>query len=250
MDVATGQMLVGGVGGIDLAGNTENRLNWAPRLGMTYAITDNTVLRAGYGRSYDIGVFGSLFGHTVTQNLPVLSAQELNPPSDFAAVFNLAQGPPAPSFVQVPSDGRFTIPDGVFSRSTPREQRPPEVDAWNITVQRQISNTMSVEAGYVGNKGRHVFVGDGPDIDGNTPTVNGFVQGVSRDLRRPFFAGTVVPPQTGESGAFGWTQGISIYYNQGQNWYNALQVRLHQAVRGWILAAGQLHAAESGTGIR
>ena len=70
LDVATGQMLVGGVGDIDLAGNTENRLNWAPRLGMTYAISDNTVLRAGYGRSYDIGVFGSLFGHTVTQNLP------------------------------------------------------------------------------------------------------------------------------------------------------------------------------------
>ena len=125
----------------------------------------------------------------------------------------------------MPSDGRFTIPDGVFSRSTPRKQRPPEVDAWNVTVQRQLSNTMSVEAGYVGNKGRHVFVGDGPEIDGNTPTVNGFAQGVSRDLRRPFFAGTVVPPQTGENGAFGWTQGISIYYNQGQNWYNALQVR-------------------------
>ena len=34
-----------------------------------------TVVRMGYGRSYDIGVFGSNFGHTVTQNLPVLLKQ-------------------------------------------------------------------------------------------------------------------------------------------------------------------------------
>ena len=57
------------------------------------------MIRAGYGRSYDIGVFGSLFGHTVTQNLPVLANQNLNAPNKFDAVFNLAQGPPAPVFV-------------------------------------------------------------------------------------------------------------------------------------------------------
>ena len=54
-------------------------------------------IRGGYGRSYDLGVFGSLFGHTVTQNLPVLANQVLNRPNQFASVFNLAAGPPAPS---------------------------------------------------------------------------------------------------------------------------------------------------------
>ena len=52
--------LVAGVGGIGLNGNVKNTLNWAPRLGATYQLTQKTVLRAGYGRSYDIGVFGSL----------------------------------------------------------------------------------------------------------------------------------------------------------------------------------------------
>ena len=37
------------------------------------------------------------------------------------------------------------------------------VDAWNVTVQRQLSDTLSVEVGYVGNYGRHVFAGDNPD---------------------------------------------------------------------------------------
>lgn len=41
-------------------------------------------MRIGYGRSFDIGVFGSNFGHAVTQNLPVLvhqniSAHDVNP---------------------------------------------------------------------------------------------------------------------------------------------------------------------------
>ena len=153
VDLATGLGLVGGVGDIDLGGNVENRLNWAPRLGATYQLNEKTVIRGGYGRSYDIGVFGSLFGHTVTQNLPVLAAQNMTGPSQFASVFNLAQGPPAPSTVQPSADGTFEWPDGIKPLVVPRKQRPPEVDAWNITVQRQLSDTMSVEVGYVGNYG-------------------------------------------------------------------------------------------------
>ena len=88
----------------------ENSLNWAPRLGIAYQFTDRTVVRAGLGRSYDIGVFGSLFGHSVTQNLPVLSAQELDSSENFLSVFNLAQGPPAPVFPEIPANGRFPLP--------------------------------------------------------------------------------------------------------------------------------------------
>ena len=102
LDLGTGEILVAGVGGIGLDGNVKNAFNWAPRLGATYQLTQKTVLRAGFGRSYDIGVFGSLFGHAVTQNLPVLSNQSINAPNNFDAVFNLAQGPPAPDFPAVP----------------------------------------------------------------------------------------------------------------------------------------------------
>ena len=84
-----------GVGGNDLKGGVENSLNWAPRLGITYQLGEKTVVRAGYGRSYDIGVFGSVFGHTVTQNLPVLAIQNLSGNNGQEAVFTLAQGPPA-----------------------------------------------------------------------------------------------------------------------------------------------------------
>ena len=59
--------------GVSAAGNA-----WNPRFGVAYQYTEKTVIRAGYGRSFDLGVFGSTFGHVVTQNIPVLANQSLN----------------------------------------------------------------------------------------------------------------------------------------------------------------------------
>ena len=241
VDLTTGRGLVGGVGGIDLSGNTENRLNWAPRVGGTYQINEKTVIRSGYGRTYDIGVFGSLFGHTVTQNLPVLAAQSLTAPNQFAAVFNLAQGPPDPSFVQPGADGTFTWPDGVKPLVLPRKQRPPTVDAWNVTVQRQLSSTMSAEVAYVGNYGRHVFSGNNPDDDFNTVSLEGFITPgctatpcIPANQRRPFFAGGIVPNVLGVGGNFGWTGRVQSYFNEAHNWYKAMQARFTRRFSdGW-----------------
>jgi hypothetical protein len=214
LDLGTGDIRVAGLGDIPLNGGVENKLNWAPRLGATYALTEKTVLRGGYGRVYDIGVFGSMFGHSVTQNLPVLAVQELNPPSNFDRVFTLASGPPSPTTPAIPASGRFPLPNGVFSRALPEQQRPPTVDAFNVTVQHQLTSTMSIEAGYVGNRGRDVFAGDGPDININQATLNGYLNGVPRNNRRPFF------------NKFGWTQDIAYFCNCATNSYDSLQAKL------------------------
>jgi hypothetical protein len=216
LDLGTGEIRVVGVGGIPLNGGVENKLNWAPRLGATYQLDERTVLRGGFGRSYDIGVFGSLFGHSVTQNLPVLAVQELRAPSNFDRVFTLASGPSPPVFPEVPSNGRFPLPNGVFARALPEKQRPPTVDAFNVTVQRQLTDTMSVEVAYVGNRGRDVFAGDGPAIDINQATIIGYLQGVPRDRRRPFF------------NKFGWTQGIDYFCNCATNSYDSLQAKFNK----------------------
>src|SRR5262249_27986170 len=172
VDPATDKVLPAGVGHTDLNGGVDNSLHFAPRLGVAYQISDRAVIRAGYGRSYDLGVFGSVFGHTVTQNLPVLARQNLNAPTNFGDVFTLAQGPPAftaffglnapPNrcgvpLAALPSDGTFFLPDGVTPRIVNFKQRLPTVDAWNVTFQYELSKTMSAEAAYVGNKGTHVL---------------------------------------------------------------------------------------------
>ena len=214
LDLRSGDIRVVGVGDVPMNGGVENKLNWAPRLGATYQVDERTVLRGGFGRSYDIGVFGSLFGHSVTQNLPVLAVQELNAPSSFDRVFTLGDGPSPPVFPTVPASGRFPLPNGVSARALPEKQRPPTVDAFNVTVQRQLTESTSVEAGYVGNRGRDVFAGDGPEVGINEPTLNGYLQGVSRDERRPFF------------NKFGWTQGIGYFCNCATNSYDSMQLKL------------------------
>jgi outer membrane receptor protein involved in Fe transport len=216
LDLATGDIRVAGVGGTGLNGDIDNKLNWAPRVGATYQIDQKTVIRGGFGRSYDIGVFGSLFGHSVTQNLPVLSVQDdRGTRPDFDALFNLSQPAPPPVFLNSET-GRFLLPSGVFARALPTTQRPPTVDAFNITVQRQLTDTMSVEAGYVGNRGRDVFAGDGPAFNINQATLNGYLNGVPFNQRQPFF------------NKFGWTQGIDYFCNCATNAYDSLQAKFNK----------------------
>ena len=115
----------------------------------------------------------------------------------------------------------------MFTRALPPKQRPPAVDAYNVTLQRQLSDVMSVEVGYVGNYGAQHFVGDGPAVNVNDPTLEGFGT-IPRDQRRPFFAGLFPTNVGGYGGAFGWTQGIDFFCNCGHNWYNSLQTRLNR----------------------
>ena len=238
LDLATGEINVAGVGGTSLNGNVENKLNWAPRLGVTYQIDDRTVIRGGFGRSFDIGVFGSLFGHSVTQNLPVLNVQELNgTPRDFDDVFNLADPVPPAEFPDA-SDGSFPLPPGVFARALPTQQRPPTVDAFNVIVQRQLSDSMSVEAGYVGNRGRDVFAGDGPDVNINQATLIGYPD-VPQNNRRPFF------------NRFGWTQDVVYFCNCATNAYDSLQAKFNKRFSdgysvkaNYTLQRAQMHDAQ------
>ncbi|MFN7995725.1 MAG: TonB-dependent receptor [Bryobacteraceae bacterium] len=233
LNITSGEMLVAGENGVPLNGGVQNSFrNIAPRLGVAYQINDKTVMRIGYGRTFDVGTFGSIFGHSVTQNLPVLGTQNLVPSFSWQSVFNLAQGPPAlnPSDVlnsqPKGADGNPIYPNGLRAWVYPTKMRLPTVDAWNATVQRQLTPTVSLEAGYVANKGTHVFAGEGPYYDLNSPTVVGFAQGLSTDQRRPFF------------GKFGWN--IPLYYfgNDANNHYNSLQTKVEKRfARGYTVMA-------------
>jgi hypothetical protein len=185
-NLVDGVINVAGYDGVGLNGNVrDDNKAFAPRLGVAYQYDPKTVVRIGYGRSFDLGVFGSNFGHVVTQNLPVLANQtvalsNINPMAlnNAYPVFTLTQGPPAFDFAtvlgQISSTGTLPLlgPDGTSSsRIRPTIQRLPTVDAWNATVQRQVTPTISVEIAYVGNKGTHVFNPGGPSYNPNEPAV-------------------------------------------------------------------------------
>jgi hypothetical protein len=181
-----GVIRVAGEGPIGLNGNIANTYKaLAPRLSVAYQFDPKTVVRLGYGRGFDIGVFGSNFGHVVTQNLPVLAQQSIQDTNINTAatnnrtpVFTLSQGPAPFSFAgilgAISPAGTLPLygPDGtVQPRIRPTVQRLPTIDQWNATIQRQITPTINLTVSYIGNKGTHVFAGGGPSYNNNDPAI-------------------------------------------------------------------------------
>ena len=189
-NIDQGIIRVAGFGNTSLNGNTANTYKaFAPRIGIAYQYDSKTVVRLGYGRSFDIGVFCSNFGHVVTQNLPVLANQDLSDSSvnggtnDRSAVFTLGCGPTPTAYcsgltlgpsslppIAIPADGILPLrgpQNAVDPRVRPRRQRLPTLDAWNVTLQRQVTATMNIEVAYIGNKGSHTFAGNGPAYNAN-----------------------------------------------------------------------------------
>ena len=193
-DLTTGYINVAGEGGVPLnMGVKAPKFPFNPRLGVAYQINDKTVIRAGYGRSFDLGVFGSTFGHVVTQNLPVLANQSVSAaggPQSYA--FNLSDPSAAGNGATNPlytftsptiTNGQIaineiipgtnpatTIGHGVGVKVRPFTERLPTLDAWNLAVQRSITPTISLEVSYVANKGTHTLSdGDGNNTNPNEP---------------------------------------------------------------------------------
>ncbi len=125
------------------AGRFEEKKQFAPRIGATYQFGQKTVVRAGYGRSFDTGVFGSIFGHTVTQNIPVLANQGVNQPGpDTTRRSRWPTGPPAYVAPSVPSNG--LLPAQGYAVSPAGRANPlhfTTIDAWNLAVQRAVTPT-------------------------------------------------------------------------------------------------------------
>jgi len=303
MDLKDGYLHVAGIGGI------KSNMGWTfpwdkqfePRLGAAYQLNPKTVIRAGYGRSFDIGVFGSVFGHVVTQNLPVLANQSISNSTPTGQAFCLGtsstptttgtspgciyandttssaqptSGGPIPyTPPTVPADGLLPNPGSqVNSKARTFPMEFPTLDAWNATVQRALTPSLTLTVAYVGNKGTHTLSdGDGNNTNPNEaaitlpgsfsptgqtlhydPTItpkNGYPKSinfatgatsVTNYLQRyyggslkactdPVYVQPTDPNITLPSGACGWSQGISLYGDNQDTHFNAIQVTLAQA---------------------
>jgi hypothetical protein len=271
-NLENGLINVAGYGGVSSSGNVSNTYKaFAPRLSVAYQFDSKTVLRMGYGRGFDIGVFGSNFGHVVTQNLPVLARQDLSDASfntaasnNRSAIFTLSQGPPAFDFGKVlggiSSSGTLPINgvDGLTSAGArPLVQRLPTIDQWNATVQRQVTATLNLTVSYIGNKGTHVFAGNGPSYNNNEVAIGpgtnlvtcaggtcklaGFSPAQAPANRRRLFLNGV-PAFTYPGFTYTDAQGVvhptpaccavdtSYYGNDADNKYNALQIKAEKRV--------------------
>ena len=237
LNLNTGNLQVSHEGPFDGAMGISNAKGaFAPRLGAAYQITPKTVIRGGYGRSFDIGVFGSIFGHAVTQNLPVLARQDSSA-GGARNVFVLGTPPPAPNFGAPQVNGIIRLPDGVSANARPTTERFPTLDAYNLSVQRELGHQYSLTVAYVGNKGTHTFAGDGPNTNPNqlALSLNGLAYNpnISKDPTQVVLQNPAAPrSENGDNNRkpyfakYGWTQGINYFGSEADTHFNSLQVSL------------------------
>lgn len=236
LNLSDGLMYVFGEGGISSHGIQS--MNWklfAPRAGIAYQINPKTVVRTGYGWSYNLGTFGSTFGHNVTQNPPVLTYQTVPQPESFLPIFTLDQGPPAPPTIAVGSNGTFPLPAGVNPKFRPDTMTVPTIYQYNATVEHQLTNKIAFSAGYVGNTSRHQFIGTGQTVNPNEPI---FFPGVTdTNLDRPYYS------------LYGWSQDLSYYCNCSNEQYNSFQSTIKvNNWQGWTLQGNYTYQRQFGDG--
>jgi len=142
---ATNKVHVCGVGTVPLDCGIEiSKRQFAPRFGLAYRATDNLVLRAGYGITYD----PYSLARPMRTNYPLLLVQTISGPNAFQPAGRLRDGIP----VLRPPDlgnGIVDIASTVAANSVQEKFRRGYIQSWNFTLERQLRWGFIGQAGYV-----------------------------------------------------------------------------------------------------
>jgi hypothetical protein len=115
--------------------------NFAPRVGIAYQLNNKTVVRMAYGMFYNGTYMQEL--NDLRKFWPYLPQQEFSP--NRGAVPDLSVSDTGPGFNSTAAIGGW--PQDPYNR-TPYSQQ------WNVFVQRQLMNDISIDVGYVGSANR------------------------------------------------------------------------------------------------
>jgi hypothetical protein len=209
-------LVVAGIGGnpSDL-GMQKRYRNFAPRTGLSYRLTEKTVIRAGFGISYT--PFGD---NTYAYNYPVRSNNAYGTVgngygpavlADQVSPATFQAGFPLPVPVTVPSNGIIQIQPGSTLNAQaffflPTNWKNPYVESWNVAIQQALPYHFTLDTAYVANHG----------VD--TPSA------VNINSTSTIGSGT-----SGEPGAiFGRTASTTQFFDAFSSSYNSLQVKLNR----------------------
>ena len=184
--------------------------NFNPRTGISWRVTDSTVVRAGYGVS--ALPWPSSYG----QDYPVRQTQQLTAPTGFAPAGALAIGMPAPAFVAIPDSG---VLDATALAAESAGRRADSTGTkgscihgtWPISA--ALPGGFTAEVAYVGNRGKDIL----QSIDLNA----GYTLGADQ-------AGRPLRTQFGRTAAS--TTPIPV-----KSQYNSLQIKVDRRMRGGLL---------------
>jgi Carboxypeptidase regulatory-like domain/TonB dependent receptor len=135
--------------------------NYQPRIGISYLLFPKTVIRAGYAMSEFME--GTGLSLRLPQNPPFSIESQANYGSLPYPTTTLDEG-----FTPISSTDPCTFQglenaspacySGALLLSWDRHVQPARSNQWNLFVQHQLTNTMTFQAGYVGQQNRHLVV--------------------------------------------------------------------------------------------
>jgi Carboxypeptidase regulatory-like domain len=211
-----GTLVIAGIGGNPSNLGMETRYRyWAPRTGFAYRVTDDTVIRGGFGISYM-----PFPDNNYAYNYPIRANNAFNPAgattgpavlNDGVTVATFQAGFPAPVPIPIPSNGIIPLSTPALKNSDyfyiPLNFKNAYAESWNVVVQQGFRGNLSMQLAYVGNHG--VDISSAQDI--NLPlTYNG---------------GNNSKP---ENIAFGHTGQTRQYFMGQSSNYQSLQVSLNK----------------------
>ncbi|MDQ2747514.1 MAG: TonB-dependent receptor [Acidobacteriota bacterium] len=225
----TQQLDFAGQNGNSKAARELHKLNFAPRLGLAYRVTDKTVIRTGYGVVW-IEQAGITTPFT-TPFFPFIQTVTQRTLNNIAPAFQLSNG----ATVQpIPTTANAGLGQGVFA--VDRDLGSGYVQQWNIGIQRAVTNNLVFEIAYAGSKITHVGI---PDVNINQLTAAQLARGSSLLTLVPNPCFGRVPASSSIGGAtvslaqtlkpFPCYTTVALYRNNvGNTNYNALQAKIEQ----------------------
>lgn len=153
-DPATNLVYMGGIGNNPKnVGITTSKKLFAPRVGFAYRISDNTVLRSGYGITYD----PMPFSRPLRGMYPSTIGSTFVPATPYTWIGTLDQGIPA---ISVPDTSTGVIPLPPTVDMGPRSAWAGEINrgyiqSWNFTLERKLPGDLVTTLGYVGTQTVH-----------------------------------------------------------------------------------------------
>jgi len=147
-DFATNEMIACGLGGTRRdCGTKVAKILLSPRLGIAYRMNEKTVIRTGFGINWDPWNLA----RPLRTNYPILAAFNLAPAAlGWATTFS--QGLPLLPDPVINNNGRIAMPANYAVNTTGDEFKRSYILNYNFTVQRDLGNNWSTQAGYVASR--------------------------------------------------------------------------------------------------
>ena len=218
LDIPTFTVRLGGVGGnpTDLGLKVSKTL-FAPRLGMAYRLNEKTVLRTGYGKTFD----PFPWTRPMRGRFPLTIAHSAAGPNSFIPYGRLENGialAPNPDI----SSGTVVLPRGVdMTTPDPNNVARGATQSYNIVIERRLPLDIITSVGYVGTRTDDTYT---------VRNLNYAESGGNANRKLAVQAGTAT---------------INLLSGDSRSRYNSLQVAVNRPFKNGFLLKGAYTLAKA-----